>query len=245
MAALNAAVADQDPHDRGRRRAFRRAGAATSCSPPTASMRATAASRSPSSPRCRWEKRVSLSATGYYKHAEDPLGLRHQYGPAVLLFRLRRRRRRSRDRHADRRDPRAARRTARRTAAARSIRRSISARSRAPSCRAWAGSPARNCGGTRRAGCAPHGPSTYKIPGSRDVPPVFNARLLDDAPNPRSHRLPLQGGRRAAADAGDLGLARHPRRGREPRRSSRRAAARRARHARARAGRRRRHPRRA
>jgi xanthine dehydrogenase large subunit len=28
-----------------------------------------------------------------------------------------------------------------------------------------------------------HGPSTYKIPGSRDVPPVFNARILSDAPN--------------------------------------------------------------
>ncbi|NWG25701.1 MAG: xanthine dehydrogenase molybdopterin binding subunit [Pseudorhodoplanes sp.] len=28
-----------------------------------------------------------------------------------------------------------------------------------------------------------HGPSTYKIPGSRDVPPIFNARILDDAPN--------------------------------------------------------------
>jgi len=28
-----------------------------------------------------------------------------------------------------------------------------------------------------------HGPSTYKIPGSRDVPPVFNVRLLPDAPN--------------------------------------------------------------
>ena len=26
------------------------------------------------------------------------------------------------------------------------------------------------------------GPSTYKIPGSRDVPPVFNVRLLTDAP---------------------------------------------------------------
>lgn len=29
-----------------------------------------------------------------------------------------------------------------------------------------------------------HGPSTYKIPGSRDVPPVFNVRLLEDAANP-------------------------------------------------------------
>jgi xanthine dehydrogenase large subunit len=28
-----------------------------------------------------------------------------------------------------------------------------------------------------------HGPSTYKIPGSRDVPPVFNARILADMPN--------------------------------------------------------------
>ncbi len=28
-----------------------------------------------------------------------------------------------------------------------------------------------------------HGPSTYKIPGSRDVPPIFHARLLEDAPN--------------------------------------------------------------
>jgi xanthine dehydrogenase large subunit len=31
-----------------------------------------------------------------------------------------------------------------------------------------------------------HGPSTYKIPGSRDVPPVFNVRLLADAPNPEA-----------------------------------------------------------
>jgi xanthine dehydrogenase large subunit len=28
-----------------------------------------------------------------------------------------------------------------------------------------------------------HGPSTYKIPGSRDVPPRFNVRILSDAPN--------------------------------------------------------------
>ena len=30
-----------------------------------------------------------------------------------------------------------------------------------------------------------HGPSTYKIPGSRDVPPVFNVHILENAPNPR------------------------------------------------------------
>jgi xanthine dehydrogenase large subunit len=28
-----------------------------------------------------------------------------------------------------------------------------------------------------------HGPSTYKIPGSRDVPPIFNVRILENAPN--------------------------------------------------------------
>ena len=28
-----------------------------------------------------------------------------------------------------------------------------------------------------------HGPSTYKIPGSRDVPATFNVHILDDAPN--------------------------------------------------------------
>ena len=31
-----------------------------------------------------------------------------------------------------------------------------------------------------------HGPSTYKIPGSRDVPPVFNVHILDNAPNRES-----------------------------------------------------------
>ena len=29
-----------------------------------------------------------------------------------------------------------------------------------------------------------HGPSTYKIPGSRDVPPAFDVRILEGAPNP-------------------------------------------------------------
>ena len=28
-----------------------------------------------------------------------------------------------------------------------------------------------------------HGPSTYKIPGSRDVPPIFNVQILEDSPN--------------------------------------------------------------
>ena len=28
-----------------------------------------------------------------------------------------------------------------------------------------------------------HGPSTYKSPGSRDLPPMFNVYILEDAPN--------------------------------------------------------------
>ena len=45
------------------------------------------------------------------------------------------------------------------------------------------------------------GPSTYKIPGSRDAPAIFNVKMLDNAPVTRGDDLPLQGGRRAAAAA--------------------------------------------
>ena len=41
-----------------------------------------------------------------------------------------------------------------------------------------------------------HGPSTYKIPGSRDVPPVFNVHILEDSPNPHP---PSSGPRRWAS----------------------------------------------
>ena len=52
---------------------------------------------------------------------------------------------------------------------------------------------------------ATHAPSTYKIPVASDAPPIFNTRLHTRA-EPDADHLPLQGGRRAAADAGDLGL---------------------------------------
>ena len=39
-----------------------------------------------------------------------------------------------------------------------------------------------------------HGPSTYKIPGSRDVPPVFNVHILEDAPNIDAIIIPVGGG---------------------------------------------------
>ena len=130
-----------------------------------------------------WEKRVSLSAAGFYRTPEDPLGLRHQYRAAVLLFRLRRRRRRSGDRYAHRRN-----RASLRAELIQDCGRSLN--------------PAIDLGQIEGAfvqgmgwltteelwwdaegHLRTHGPSTYKIPGSRDVPPIFNARILDDAPN--------------------------------------------------------------
>jgi xanthine dehydrogenase large subunit len=47
----------------------------------------------------------------------------------------------------------------------------------------------------RRRPLRTHGPSTCKIPGSRDVPPIFNVRLLSDAPRSRGDDLLLQGDR--------------------------------------------------
>ena len=51
-----------------------------------------------------------------------------------------------------------------------------------------------------------HAPSTYKIP----LPPtgrtIFNMKLWPKGGEPRADDLPLQGGRRAAAHAGDLGV---------------------------------------
>ena len=59
--------ADQGPHDRGGGRAFRRARRPRSCSRRTASMPATAAMSFAELAALSWEKRVSLSATGYYR----------------------------------------------------------------------------------------------------------------------------------------------------------------------------------
>jgi xanthine dehydrogenase large subunit len=50
-----------------------------------------------------------------------------------------------------------------------------------------------------------HAPSTYKIPACSDRPRVFNVALWDRRAT-GGHDLPLQGGGRAAADAGHLGL---------------------------------------
>ena len=60
-----------------------------------------------------------------------------------------------------------------------------------------------------------HAPSTYKIPVASDVPLDFRVALFDGC-KPRGNDLSLEGGRRAAADAGDFGI-----RGRSPTRYTR------------------------
>ena len=57
-----------------------------------------------------------------------------------------------------------------------------------------------------------HAPATYKIPVASDVPPVFNTKL-HTRPQRDAERLSLEGGRRAAPDARDLGLFGGARRG--------------------------------
>ena len=114
--------------------------------------------------------------------AQDPLGRRGDEGAAVLLLFFRRSGGRGGDRHADRRNPRAARRSgAGLRAVAQSGDRSRPDRGRL---RARTGMVH-----LRGAVVGPEGrlrtvgPSTYKIPGSRDAPAIFNVRMLDNAAN--------------------------------------------------------------
>ena len=61
-----------------------------------------------------------------------------------------------------------------------------------------------------------HAPSTYKIPTASDVPADFRVALFEFGRQPRGIDLSLQGGGRAAADAGDLGVLGDHRRDRQP-----------------------------
>ena len=63
---------------------------------------------------------------------------------------------------------------------------------------------------------ATHAPSTYKIPVASDVPADFRVALWKSKGNQGTHHLSLEGGGRAAADAGDLGVLCDPERHREP-----------------------------
>ncbi len=63
-----------------------------------------------------------------------------------------------------------------------------------------------------------HAPSTYKIPTANDRPDDLRIAIWEQGREPLADDLPLQGGGRAAADAGALHLLRHRRRGRGGRR---------------------------
>ena len=76
-----------------------------------------------------------------------------------------------------------------------------------------------------------HAPSTYKIPTANDRPDDLRIAIWEKGVNRAADDLPLQGGRRAAADAGDLGLLGADRRGRRGGRLRRLPAPRRAGHA--------------
>ena len=60
-------------------------------------------------------------------------------------------------------------------------------------------------------------PSTYKIPVANDMPPVFNVKIYESGVNAEDSILPVESGRRAAADARYFGAPRD--RGRQSRAS--------------------------
>ena len=179
----SATAASSAPTSTARRRRPRRARSrrASSRSPPStgacrrsrsSSCPAGCASATRRSCSASWSGRPTWRASRCPRPASTrrprSTGTARAAGAAVLLLRLWRRGERGRDRHADRRVQGLAGRHPPRRSAARSTRRSTSARSRAASSRAWAGSPPRSCGGTEKGVSRTHAPSTYKIPVDRD-----------------------------------------------------------------------------
>ena len=129
----------------------RRATPESSSFAPTACTRAARRSRSPSSCKLAYFARVSLSATGFYATPKIHYDRKTLSGRPFFYFAYGAAVSEVVDRHADRREPAVARATSCTTSASRSIRRSTSARSKAASSRAWAGSRWKSCGGTTRA----------------------------------------------------------------------------------------------
>ena len=200
--------ADQSPHDRGRGRAFRGGRRTTSSSPTTASMPATAACRSPSWLSCAGASAVSLSATGFYKTPKihwDPVT---NTGRPFYYFAMARRRARSPIDTL--------------TGETRVLRAEL-----VQDC-GKSLNPAIDLGQIEGAFVQGMGWLTSEELWWDDEGALSDARPLHlqnprqprraadlqcphpyERPEPRGHDLPLQGRRRAAADAGAVGVARH------------------------------------
>ena len=101
--------------------------------------------------KAAYANRIQLWSDGFYRTPKIHYDKATLTGRPFYYFSLRRGLQRGGDRHADRREPRAQGRHPARRGHPASIRRSTSARSRAASSRAWAGSPPSNWCGTTRA----------------------------------------------------------------------------------------------
>ena len=160
--------------------------------------------------------RVQLSATGFYATPEIDWDARQGRRPAVLLFRLWRGcARKSPSTPSPARCASTAS-TSCTTSGAPSIRPSTSARSRAASCRAWAGSPPRSWCWMPKGALRPMRPPPTRSPPPPTCRADFRVRLHREHRQPQAHHLPLQGGGRAALDAGPVGVFGHHRRVGEP-----------------------------
>ena len=161
--------------------------------------------------------RVSLSSTGFYKTPKIHWDRASGTGRPFYYFRLRRRLQRGHGRHADRRVPGRAR---RHPARLRQVLNPVLdiGQIEGGFVQGMGWLTTEELWWDKAGRLRTHAPSTYKIPACGDRPRIFNVALLEKVAEPRGRDLPLQGGGRAAADAGDLGPARDLRRRRQRRR---------------------------
>ena len=159
--------------------------------------------------------RVQLSATGFYTHAQDLVRPHPRTRPAVLLLRLWRRRVRGRGRHAHRRVPAGPRGSAaRRRPLDQPGDRHGPDRGRVRPGHGLADHRGAVLERARRAhhACALHLQDPDRLGRAGRLPRAH----LGEGDQPRAGGRALEGGRRAAADAGHLGVPRNQRCDREP-----------------------------
>ena len=123
--------------------------------------------------------RISLSSTGFYATPKVAWDRAKAKGRPFFYFAYGAACAEVDHRYADRRDAGRSRRHSPRCRALAQSGASTSARSRAASCRAWAGSPPKSWSSTHKGRLRTHAPSTYKIPCASDVPADFRVALYE------------------------------------------------------------------